>query len=192
MSTGSPRRFLQALAVTLPLGLDPAGDGGVAPRVAVPPEIVADTGSLGAVGLVFRPGIRSEVCAAVALRDRALAPLLASLHWRASAGPGQAEILPVERLPSVETPEGFTVWFGCAPAASPGPGAAVSAILVPPKTAPTPAWRRIDLPGDSSGVWHWRLVAPVEARAELAVAPQRPRTEERPRGVAVFAATPPD
>ncbi len=46
--------------------------------------------------------------------------------------------------------------------------------------------------GDSSGVWHWRLVAPVEARAELAVAPQRPRTEERPRGVAVFAATPPD
>lgn len=191
MSSGSPRRFVQALAVTLPLGLDPAGDGGAAPRVALPPEIVADTESLGAVGLVFHPGIHSEVCAAVALRDRALAPLLAAVHWRASGGPGLAEVLPVERFPSVEAPEGFTVWFGCAPAATPAPGAALSAILVPPKVAPSPAWRRIDLPGDSSGVWRWRPVAPVEARAELAVAPQRPRNEERPRGVAVFAATPP-
>ena len=192
MSSGSPRRFVQALAVTLPLGLDPVGDGGAAPRVAVPPEIVADGPSLGAIGLVFHPGTQSEVCAAVALRDGALAPMLAALHWRASGGPGHAEVLPAERLPSVEAPAGFTVWLGCAPATTPGPGAAVSAILIPPKAAPSPAWRRIDLPGDSSGVWRWRPLAPVEARAELAAAPQRPRSDERQRGVPVFAATPPE
>lgn len=192
MSSGSPRRFVQALAVTLPLGLDPVGDGGAAPRVALPPEIVADSGSLGAVGLVFHPGTHSEICAAVALRDGALAPLLAAVHWRTSGGPGHAEVLTLEQLPAVETPAGFTVWFGCAPAATPAPGAALSAILIPPKVAPSPAWRRVDLPGDSSGLWRWRPVAPVEARAELAVAPQRSRSDERQRGLPVFAATPPE
>jgi hypothetical protein len=175
MSSGSPRRFVQALAVTLPLGLDPAGDGGAAPRVALPPEIVTDAGSLGAVGLVFHPGVGSEVCAAVALRDGAAAPQLAALQWRPSAGPSRSTLLALERLPATETPAGFTVWFACAPAAAPAPGAALSALLVDPGRAAAPVRRRLDVPAAAADVWRWRTVEPVEVRAALTGAPEPDR-----------------
>ncbi len=192
MRSKSPGRFFQALAVTLPLGLDPSGDGAAPPRVELPAEVVADEAALGAVGVVFHGGARSEVCAAVALRDRAMAPQLAALQWRPSAGPGRSELLAIEKLSPVETPAGFVVWYACARAKAPGPGAAVSATLVEPSHAASSARRRLDLPGDSSEVWRWRLVEPVEARADLAAAPQRPRHEEKSRGVAVYAVKSPD
>jgi len=192
MRSQSPSRFLRALAVTLPLGIEPTGDGAAPPRVELPAEVVADDAALGAVGVVFHGGARSEICAAVALRDRAMAPQLAALQWRTTAGPGRASLLPVEKLPPVETPEGFVVWYACTRVPAPGPGAALSAILVEPTHASSPARRRLDLPGDSREVWRWRLVEPVEARADLAAAPQRPRHEARSRGVAVYAAKTPD
>lgn len=193
MRSRSPRRWAQALAVALPLGLEPAGEGGLPPRVTVPPEVVADAGTLGAVGMVFHAARPSEVCAAVALREGEGAPRLVALRWRPTAGPSRSVPLALEELPGAETPEGFTLWYACSPAGEPAAGAALSALLVEPGTpVGEAARRRLELAAGPHDVWRWRTVEAIEARADLATAPQRPRLEQRSRGVAVYAAKPAD
>lgn len=167
MRSKTPRRWVQALAVTLPLGLEPAGDGAAAPRVTLPSAVVADAEAQGAVGLVYHGGARPEVCGAVALRDRAQAPQLAALQWRAAAGPSRSNSLAVEKLPAAETPAGFVVWYACSPAAAPPPGAALSALLLQPQGPSGPSRRRVDLAAGQPEVWSWRALLPVEARADL-------------------------
>lgn len=167
MRSKTPRRWVQALAVTLPLGLEPTGDGAAAPRVSLPAEVVADGDNLGAVGVVFHGGARPEVCAAVALRARAEAPQLAALQWRPSAGPSRSSLLQVEKLPAAETPAGFVIWYSCTPAAAPLPGAALSTLLLQPPGPFGPSRRRVDLAAGTPEIWSWRAVEPVEARADL-------------------------
>jgi len=176
MRSRSPRRYLQALAVTLPLGLDPSGEGAAAPRVQLPAEIVADTEALGAVGVVYHTGPRSQVCGAVALRDRAQAPMLGALQFRPSAGPSRSVTLTPEKLPAAEAPAGFVVWYACGPAGAPAPGAALSTLLLEPSDPPTtPARRRIDVSAGEPDVWRWRAVQTIETGIALAGAPVRPR-----------------
>ncbi len=176
MRSRSPRRYLQALAVTLPLGLDPSGEGAAAPRVKLPAEIVADAEALGAVGVVHHGGPRSQVCGAVALRDRAQAPMLGALQFRPSVGPSRALTLTPEKLPASEAPAGFVVWYACGPVGEPAPGAALSTLLISPSDPPTtPARRRVDVPAGEPGVWRWRALQPIEAGIALADAPGRPR-----------------
>lgn len=177
MRSRSPRRFVQALAVTLPLGLEPAGDGAAAPRVTLPAEIVADREAVGAVGMVIHAEPRGEVCAAVALREGAQAPTLGALQWRPSSGPSRVLALTAERLPAAETPSGFAVWYACGPADAPSVGAGVSILLLQPSPTPAPGRRRIDVRAGEPGVWHWRAVAPVEVQSGL-----EPRADRRAAG----------
>jgi hypothetical protein len=162
------------MAVTLPLGLDPTGDGAAAPRVTLPAEIVADAEALGAVGMVFHGGAYGEVCAAVALRERAQAPILGALQWRPSSGPSRATALAAERLPVAETPAGFQIWYACLPAELPAVGATLSTLLTEASDSSAPGRRRIDVRAGEPEVWNWRSIQPVEASAGI-----EPKTRHR-------------
>jgi hypothetical protein len=170
-------RYLSALAVTLPLGLDPhVVAGGALPRATLPNELFAEPNALGAIGVVWAEG---RVCAAVGLRQSARTPTVRHLHWRPSAAPAQATVLPLERLARGESPEGYEIWSGCASAPEPRAGAALSTLLLDPPLVHGQR-RRIDLPTLQKGSWNWRLIHPLESSIEMLPADSAP---ERAEGV---------
>jgi hypothetical protein len=165
-------RFLHALAVTLPLGLEPAGDGGLPPRTVVPAEILADGEAIGAVGVVYREARGGEVCAAVALRERSGAPQLGPLQWRAGGGPVPSTTIRVEPLSPAEVPRGISLAYGCTSSRSPRAGGALTALLIEPGSRQ--ARRRwVAVRPGAAGVWTWRALVPIEAA--VAVVPEPPR-----------------
>lgn len=168
MTRRSPRRFLRALAITLPLGLEPEGGGGGAPPALLPADIRADVEALGAVGVTFRSAEGGEVCAAVALRDASAAPRLGALRWRGGNGPLRSLPVPFERRPDPVAPAGFTLWTGCALTPDAAAGGTLSVLLEEPGArAGEPARRRIDLAAPADGLWRWRAVHAVETHSGL-------------------------
>jgi hypothetical protein len=165
--TAPPSRFLRALAVTLPLGFETPESGGTPPRASLPAEIQADAESLGAIGAVYRSTNGGEVCAAVALRAGSAGPMLARLESRPARGPARSAPMPLAELSAAETPNGFGLWMGCAPATESAAGTSVLALLIDPKPAST----RRRYVGIRVGVepdqWHWRAVTPFESDARL-------------------------
>jgi len=173
-------RFLRALAVTLPLGLDPHVESAGAPAVTrLPAELIGDEQALGAIGVVWTEG---RVCAAVGLRQGKNAPRLGHLHWRPSGAPSRATVLTAERLPDLETPRGFEIWSGCSAAPEPRAGASLSALLIE-AAGIDGRRRRVDLPSVSPGTWAWRVIHPFETTAEvLPPAPARAAVQSERRG----------
>ena len=178
---GGAARFLRTLAVTLPLGLDPhvQGAGGL-PRATLPQDLFAEQDAVGAIGVVWDEG---RVCAAIGLRVGEQTPTVGHLHWRPSAGPSLATVLPLERLPRAETPSGYEIWAGCAVAPRPRAGAALSTLLLDPP-ARHGQRRRIDLASDDDGTWRWRLIHPLESTIEVRPAPPPAESPSRAEAAA--------
>jgi len=155
-------RWLRALAVTLPLGLDPQIQvGGVAPLAPFPPELVSDREALGAIGVLWDEG---RVCVALGLRRDGHTLAVRHSLWRPSGAPSQGTVLALERQPETSAAGDFERWSGCARAVEPRDGATLSTLLVGTDGAER---RRIDLPSAEPGTWAWRVIHPLESTIEV-------------------------
>ena len=113
-----PLRSLGALAVVLPLGLDPASHELAGGSVAIPDGLLTDARAVAAVGAVLHPGARPTACASVVVRQSRHAPRLVRVEWRSlDRDPVSGDIVLSRDADSdVEARgAGVDVWEGCAP-----------------------------------------------------------------------------
>ena len=112
-----PLRSLGALAVVLPLGLDPASHELAGGSVAIPDGLLADARAVAAVGAVLHPGAQPTACASVVVRQSRRAPRLVRVEWRSlDRDPVSGDIVLRRDADSdVEARgAGIDVWEGCA------------------------------------------------------------------------------
>lgn len=170
-------RWLRALAVTLPLGLDPQLQvGGAPPPAPLPAELLADREALGAVGVLWDEG---RVCVSLGLRRNDAEPKVRHSLWRPGGAPSRGTVLLLEKLPGGDAAGEFDLWSACTRSAAPRDGASLSMLLVDPGEAGARR-RRIDLQAGEPGTWAWRLIHPLESTIEvLPVAAGGARAPER-------------
>lgn len=157
-------RWLRALAVTLPLGLDPQIQmGGAPPQAPLPAELLTDREALGAVGVLWDEG---RVCVSLGLRRSDAEPEVRHSLWRPGGAPSRGTVLVLEKLPGRDVAGEFDLWSACTRAAAPREGASLSMLLVDPGETGARR-RRIDLQAGEPGTWAWRLIHPLESTVEV-------------------------
>jgi hypothetical protein len=155
---------LRALAVTLPLGLDPQLQvGGAPPPAPLPAELQADREALGAVGVLWDEG---RVCVSLGLRRNDAEPEVRHSLWRPGSAPSRGTVLLLEKLPGHDAAGEFDLWSACTRAAAPRDGASLSLLLADPGETGAQR-RRIDLQAGERGTWAWRLIHPLESTIEV-------------------------
>lgn len=157
-------RWLRALAVTLPLGLDPQLQvGGAPPQAPLPAELLADPEALGAIGVLWDEG---RVCVSLGLRRSGGEPRVHHSLWRPGGAPSRGTVLVLEKLPGRDAAGEFDLWSACTRAPEPREGASLSTLLVDPGETGAQR-RRIDLQVGEPGTWAWRLIHPLESTVEV-------------------------
>jgi hypothetical protein len=154
-----PLRSLGALAIVLPLGLDPASQDLAGGSLAIPEDLLADVRAVAAVGAVLHSGPEPTACASVVVRQSERAPRLVHVEWRSlDRDPVSGEIaLRRDADSDLEARgAGLELWEGCAPISRPLREARLFLTLEQKAADHRSASHRVASVEMRPGNWTWR------------------------------------